>query len=50
MNAQLENLSKLQIPPAPKASRPTESGSFSVELHVKIHDPNTKQVYVEKRA
>ena len=50
MNTQLENLSKMQTPLTPTASRPTESGSFSVESHVKIFDPNTKQVYVEKRA
>ena len=33
---------------APK--RPNESASFSVEAHVKIFDPETKEVYVEKRA
>jgi hypothetical protein len=31
-------------------SRPNESASFSVEAHVKIFDPNSKEVYVEKRA
>jgi hypothetical protein len=30
--------------------RPNESASFSVEAHVKIFDPATKEVYVEKRA
>lgn len=30
--------------------RPNETGSFSVEAHVKIFDPETKEVFVEKRA
>ena len=50
MNVKTENLSKIEMPPAPKASKPNESGSFSVESHVKIFDPNTEEVYVEKRA
>jgi hypothetical protein len=33
---------------APK--RPNETGSISVEGHVKIFDPKSKEVYVEKRA
>jgi hypothetical protein len=32
------------------SARPNESASFSVEAHVKIFDPATKEVYVEKRA
>ncbi len=30
--------------------RPNETGSISVEAHVKIFDPKTKEIYVEKRA
>ena len=30
--------------------RPNEQGSFSVEAHVRIFDPKTREVYVEKRA
>jgi hypothetical protein len=33
---------------APK--RPNETGSISVQGFVKIFDPTTKQVFVEKRA
>lgn len=40
------NNPKLEV--APK--RPNETGSISVEAHVKIFDPNSKEVYVEKRA
>jgi len=29
---------------------PNEAGAFSVEAHVKIFDPNTREVLVEKRA
>jgi hypothetical protein len=35
-------------PPAPK--RPNETGSISVQGFVKIFDPATRQVFVEKRA
>ena len=30
--------------------RPTEQGSFSVEAHVRIFDPKTREVYMEGRA
>jgi hypothetical protein len=39
--------------PEPKLAqpkRPNEQGSFSVEAHVRIFDPKTREVYVEKRA
>lgn len=39
---------KLQETPVPK--RPTDSGSFHLEGFVRIFDPNSKEVYVEKRA
>jgi hypothetical protein len=34
--------------PAPK--RPNDTGSISVEGFIRIHDPKTKEVFVEKRA
>ena len=50
MNEKSEStIKKGQIPVQP-TKKPNESGSFSVESHVKIFDPNTKEVYVEKRA
>jgi hypothetical protein len=33
---------------APK--RPNETGSISVQGHIRIFDPATKEVFVEKRA
>ena len=36
--------------PKPAQKRPNETGSISVEGHVRIFDPMTKQVFVEKRA
>jgi len=33
-----------------QVSRPNEQGQLILQGHVKIFDPNTKQVYVEKRA
>jgi hypothetical protein len=34
----------------PRARRPNETGSISVEGFVQIFDPNTKEKFVEKRA
>jgi hypothetical protein len=36
--------------PTPAPKRPNENGSVNVEGFIKIFDPKTKQVYVEKRA
>ena len=47
-----ENIMPKQPNPAakPAAKRPNETGSMSVEGFIKIFDPATKQVFVEKRA
>lgn len=34
----------------PVAKRPNETGAMSVEGFIKIFDPSTKKVFVEKRA
>jgi hypothetical protein len=36
--------------PAAPAKKPNETGSISVEGHIRIFDPKTKEVIVEKRA
>ena len=36
--------------PAPRATRPNESGSISVQAHMRIYDPKTQKTYVEGRA
>jgi hypothetical protein len=36
--------------PAPAPKRPNETGTISVQGFVRIFDPATKQVFVEKRA
>jgi hypothetical protein len=36
--------------PAPPVKKPNETGSISVEGHIRIFDPKTKEVLVEKRA
>jgi hypothetical protein len=36
--------------PKPAAKKPNETGSISVQGFIKISDPNTKKVFVEKRA
>ena len=33
----------------PEENRPDESGGFHVEGHIKIFDPSTKEVYIDKR-
>jgi hypothetical protein len=35
---------------APPAKKPQEPGTVSVEGHIRIFDPKTKEVIVEKRA
>ena len=40
-----------QQPTTPAANkRPNDTGAISVEGHVKIFDPKTKEIFVEKRA
>lgn len=36
--------------PTPAPKRPNETGSVSVQGFIKIFDPATKKVFVEKRA
>ena len=47
MNLTPENSPKFE---KPQASKPNEAGTFHVEGFIKIFDPNSKEVYVEKRA
>ena len=47
MNLKPENLPKTE---KPQATKPNEPGSFHVEGFIKVFDPNSKEVYVEKRA
>ena len=37
-------------PPVQQPKRPNETGSLQIDGFVKIFDPNSKEVYVEKRA
>lgn len=45
-----QEIAKMPAPGSMPTRRPDESAAFSVEGHVKIFDPNTKEIYVEKRA
>tara|TARA_R110000803_G_scaffold171121_2_gene234002 strand:+ start:599 stop:736 length:138 start_codon:yes stop_codon:yes gene_type:complete len=36
--------------PAVPATKPQETGTISVEGHIRIFDPKTQEVIVEKRA
>ena len=39
-----------QPKPEPNTKRPDETGTISVEGFIKIYDPKSKEVFVEKRA
>ena len=39
-----------QKPAQTTPKRPNDTGSISVEGHVRIFDPKTKETFVEKRA
>ena len=41
---------KTEVQQPKNNSKPNEAGAFSVEGHVRIFDPKTKEVFVEKRA
>ncbi len=46
-----QNTTQKQPMPTPAApKKPNDTGSISVEGFVRIFDPETKEVYVEKRA
>lgn len=49
MNKKLEPVMQTETA-AKKPEKPNETGSLSIESHVKIFDPNTKEIIVEKRA
>ena len=38
------------VPQQPASKKPNDTGSISVEGFVRIFDPETKEVFVEKRA
>jgi hypothetical protein len=50
MDQKQKNQNPAPTPQVQQPKRPNEVGSFSVEGFVKIFDPETKQVFVEKRA
>jgi len=50
MNKKLEPVEKIEPVMVKKPSKPNEIGSLSIEAHVKIFDPNTREIIVEKRA
>ena len=50
MNDKLEPVTKTESTAMKKPARPNENGALHVEGFVKIFDPNTQEVLVEKRA
>lgn len=50
MNDKSESVPKIESAAVKKPTRPNENGAIHVEGFVKIFDPNTKEVIVEKRA
>ena len=45
-----KQINHVQDTKKPAQRRPNETGSVSVQGHIRISDPQTKQVFVEKRA
>jgi hypothetical protein len=46
-----QNTTKTQpVAQQPSSKKPNDTGSISVEGFVRIFDPSTKEVFVEKRA
>jgi hypothetical protein len=50
MNEKSEPVSKIQPAVVKKPTKPNENGALHIEGFVKIFDPNTEEVIVEKRA
>lgn len=50
MNKKPENLSNVGSTEPKQPSKPNEAGSFSIEAFVKIFDPESKEIFLEKRA
>ena len=48
MNNNNNNATKQQVKPNP-SSKPNEQGNISVQGHIKIYDPVSKEVFVDKR-
>jgi hypothetical protein len=45
-NKNISNLPKISAPPP---SKPNEDGTVSIQGHIKIFDPQTKEVFIDKR-
>jgi hypothetical protein len=50
MNDKLEPVTKTESAAIKKPTQPNENGALHIEGFVKIFDPNTEEVIVEKRA
>ena len=50
MNDNADNVPKTEQIQKNPVKRPNETGSVYIEAHIKIFDPNTNDVLVEKRA
>jgi hypothetical protein len=47
INSAMKNIKQKNIK---SSKKPNESGAVSVEGHIKIFDPNTEEVFVNKRS
>jgi hypothetical protein len=50
LNPQPKQPNTTKVEPKAQPKRPNEQGSFDIQAHIRIFDPQTKQVYVEGRA
>jgi hypothetical protein len=50
MSNSVKTQSIIESKPAVKPKRPNETGTISVQAHMRIFDPKTQKTYVEGRA
>jgi hypothetical protein len=50
MSNSVKTQSTVESKPAVKPKRPNETGTISVQAHMRIFDPKTQKTYVEGRA
>jgi hypothetical protein len=46
----MPNIPTAQIPQRAVPARPNETSGLNIDEHVRIFDPNSQQVFLEKRA
>jgi hypothetical protein len=48
-NSNNKNMKKFMQTPTPTNEKPNETGALRIQGHIKIYDPTTKEIFVDKR-